>query len=331
MGIVMSEVDRKVHLAGYDRWNVWAHFEHPYCETHGVSLIPHRFLQGVDNSNCASQSIATDAAWRCAGMALLADDFDAKGALALDPSDDACGAALLLKGYSLLNVSLQKAHDREAQRSTRNVSLRVEHASESGLHRGAGAILDGQDVCQLSPTGEHRRAHHARGEAGAFFVHPRDDVNRPAWPVAKLGHCMYCLQRGQHPVSTIELATGRLAVDMRPDQQWREPRLAASQRQEQVCRGIDGRFEADALCPCKQRGSGLDLFIGQSQPTNPTLARRTEFGEIHQTLPKAVLIDALGDPGNHCCFLPCAQPLRRRPAKSGCACRPGAYLFACSS
>src|SRR5215831_3664786 len=135
MGIVMSEVDLKVHLSGYDRWNVWGHFEHPYCETHCVGLIPHRFLQGVDNGDCASQSIATGAAWRCAGMALLADDFDAKGALALDPSDDACGAALLLKGYSLLNVSLQKARDRETQGATRNVSLRVENESESALHR----------------------------------------------------------------------------------------------------------------------------------------------------------------------------------------------------
>src|SRR5262245_25927428 len=182
-------------------------------------------------------------------VALLADDFNAKGALALDPSDDACDAALLLKGYSLLNVSLQKARNREAQRATRDVSLRLEHASEGVLHRGARAILNGQDVCELSPAGERRGAHHARGEAGTFFVHPRDDFNRPAWSVAMLGYCLNCLQSGQHPVSTIELATGWLAVDMRPDQHWRELRLAAFKRQKQICGGVDRRFEADAFCP----------------------------------------------------------------------------------
>src|ERR1043166_9906581 len=104
-------------------------------------------------------------------MTFLADDIDAEGALALDPRHHACSAASLLEGNSLLNVSLQKARDREARGATRNLAFGLKNNFEGVFDRAACAILDRQYVYQLSFSGEHRGAHHARGEAGPFFVH----------------------------------------------------------------------------------------------------------------------------------------------------------------
>src|SRR5262249_58455842 len=117
------------------------------------------------------------------------------------------------------------------------------------------------------------------------------------------GYGLARLEGGQHAISAVELAASRLAVDVRPDQQWRELRLTTLKRQEQVCGGVDRWFEANAFRPCHQRGSGLDLFHGESQTTDTARARRAEFGKIHQTLPKAVPIDPLIDPSDHFSFL----------------------------
>src|SRR5262245_12218900 len=114
-----------------------------------------------------------------------------------------------------------------------------------------------------------------------------------------LGYGMYCLERGQHAIGAIELAASRLAINVRTHEQWREVRLAAFERQKQVCDSVDGRLEANTLCPCHQRCPCLDLFLGQSQPAHATLGRGSKLRKIHQALPKAIPVNAVGDANEH--------------------------------
>ena len=187
----------------------------------------------------------------------------------------------------------------KAERPPHELALCGEHARECGLDRASRPIPDGEDVGQPAFAGEHGRAHHARGEARALFVHPGYHRDGSARPERMLRDRLRRFQRREHAVGAVVFAAAGLGVDVRADQQRRQLRLATLEGQEQVGGGIDRGLQADFPRPGDQRRPGSDLLRRQREPAHPAPARRAESGKVAQSPPKTIAVDALRDRGRH--------------------------------
>ena len=154
----------------------------------------------------------------------------------------------------------------KAERLLRQIRKRRVQPVERLADADAGGIARRADFLDAAHAGESFRAHHAGREAAAFLVHPGDDDRcrarafRPRPAIAIDG-----LQRRHHAGRAVELAAGRLAVEMTADEQRRRRAdRAPRKRQEQIAGRIGRRRRARPRAPSRSPAPGLDLALGQA-------------------------------------------------------------------
>src|SRR5260370_1063086 len=146
------------------------------------------------------------------GVAFHAGPRDLVPALALRAGDDSDRLLLALEDRPLLNMRLEEGADQPAaDRLLAVVADRLQRLAEAH----AVAVLDVERMVEREGAAEHARRHHGWREAAALFVGPHRDLDRRLGDVAGIVQHAQHLQARHDPVSAVELATGRLGVEMR--------------------------------------------------------------------------------------------------------------------
>ena len=155
--------------------------------------------------------------------------------------------------------------------------------------------LTREDLLHAPQPGKGFGAHHAWRETRPFLVHPGGDLDGSPCRDAGVVHGFDRFDPGEHAVRPVELAAGRLAVDMRPGHDGRQAGVAAVPPQEQVACRVDENAEAEFRGPGGQPAARLDFFRGKRLPVDAALAGRAELRKLHMTPPQTGLVDEAGD------------------------------------
>ena len=235
-------------------------------------------------------------------MALEPRQGDLVPALALAMGDDADIAALVLEDRALLDMQFEiGAHRPAANGFGTLVADALQFTAERqpiriGQRKGPVAVVD---------PGEDAGGQHRRGEARAFLVGPVDHLDRVAGADAEIVEGAHHLQRAEHAERTVELAAGRLGVEMAAHQDRRQRRIAPWAAGEHVAHGVDADGAAGGLAPAGEEVTRLPVEIRQRQPVAAALRRRADRRHLHQAVPQAQAVDAeigsVGHGGSRAC------------------------------
>ena len=128
----------------------------------------------------------------------------------------------------------------------------------------------------------HAGPHHAGREATAFFIGPDHHFHRAAGLDVVLVEAAQDLKPGHHPEAAIELAAGRLGVDVAAGHHRRRVRVGAGATREDVADGIDTDRAALGLAPLNEEVARLAVQLGQCLAVDAALGRGAQLGQGHQ-------------------------------------------------
>ena len=199
------------------------------------------------------------------------------------------GFVVVFQHRALLDVGLEVGTDRMvAGLLGADIADTLQFASDR-LALGIDACIS---VLQREGLGENARAHHHRHEARAFLVGPEGNLDRRLGLYAVVVERAHDLQPGQHTVVAIELAAGRLCVDVAAgDDRW-QCVVAAGAAHEAVADLVDGHRHAGLARPACHQVATLPVQVGQRQATHAPLGRGTNLSQLHQRIPQAGAVDA---------------------------------------
>ncbi len=191
----------------------------------------------VDHPRGTDQRVAPPRHRRRPGMRLLTGDGDLVPALALGAGDDADRLARRFEDRPLLDMRLEIGGDRMA---ADRLGAGKADPFEFGAEGYAGEVVGpGQTLGQIEDAGERARADHRRREARALLVGPGDDLDRRLGLVAEIVQGAHELEPGHHAIGAVELAAGRLGVEMAAGHDRRQARVAAGPAREDVADLVD--------------------------------------------------------------------------------------------
>ena len=222
-----------------------------------------------DQLGGADQRIAPAFHGRRAGMALHAGPRDLVPALALRAGDDADRLVLPLEDRPLLDMRLEEGADRPAaDRLLAVIADLLQRLAEAH----AVAVLDAERMLQREGAAEHARGHHGRREAAALLVGPHRDLDRRLGDVARIVQHAQHLEPRHHAIGAVELAAGRLGVEMRAGHHRRLGRIAALAAGEDVAELVDLDGAARRLGPAHEEvaalaGRGRSARCGRRRPS----------------------------------------------------------------
>ena len=140
---------------------------------------------------------------------------------------------------------------------------------------------------QIEDAGEHARADHRRREARALLVGPGDDLDRRLGLVAEIVQRAHHLEPGHHAVGAVELAAGRLGVEMAAGHDRRQARVAAGPAREDVADPVDRDGAAGLLAPADEEPPRLAVEIARREPAHPALRGRADLAPVPSGSPTA--------------------------------------------
>ena len=310
-------------MPGHHRGRVGLDLQPANSEFHDVLVIVHGGGQRLDHGGGREQRVLALTQGRRAGMGVLTANRHAKGALALYAGDHADAETFFLQHRPLLDMRLDIGGDRPSERALRHLRKGERHVSEALRDRDPFSIAHRQDVAKRHVAGVDGRAHHARREARALFVHPGDDLDRPHRRLPAVANRLHRLQRRKHTVDAVELAAGGLAVDMRAAQHRCGGRITAFEAQKEIAGGVAVGLEAKVRPPADEFAPRGDFGGGQRLAIDAIGGRRTVPRQEHVPFPEPVADDMVGDRFAHAVFMICCGKARgsrgaQRPA-SACA------------
>src|SRR5262249_34986764 len=159
---------------------------------------------------------------------------------------------------SLFDVALEERADLAP---TAGSLASVADLGKRGAERHAIAVGFGLDLILLEDAGEDARAHHRRRESRAFLIGPNRDLDRSLGLDAGLVERAQHLESGHHPVSAVELAAGRLRVDVAAGHHRRPCRIAALAAREDVAHAVDADRGTRPFAPAREEIPGLAVEI----------------------------------------------------------------------
>ena len=193
----------------------------------------------VDHARRTDQRVAPPRHRRRPGMRLLAGDRDLVPALALGAGHHADRHARRFEDRPLLDMRLEIGGDRPA---ADRLGTGEADPRELGAEGDAGQIVrPRQTLGELEDAGEHPRADHRRRKARALLVGPGDDLDRRLGLVAEIVQGAHEFEPGHHAIGAVELAAGRLGVEMAAGHDRRQARVAARPAWK-ARQGISARF-----------------------------------------------------------------------------------------
>ena len=152
---------------------------------------------------------------------------------ALHAGDDADGLVLRLQDRPLLDVQL------EVGRQRHRPGLHLAAPADAVERLAEAHAVDIGDRVGLGPAvhaGEHARAQHGRGEAGALLVGPVHHHDSRVGLVAGRHQRAQRLQRAEHAQVAVELAPRRLRVEVAAERDGGELRVPARHAGRTCCR-----------------------------------------------------------------------------------------------
>ena len=221
-------------------------------------------------------------------MAVLADDIDLVPALALGGGDDADVGAVLFEDRALLDVQLEEGvHRPAADLLGAGVADPIQFLAD----RLAVEILDAEGEIEREGACEHARGGHRRCEARAFLVGPHGDLDRMPGLDPDVVQRAHDFERRQDAENAVELAAGRLRVEMTAGHHWRQLRIGALAAREHVADLVDLDRAAGGLAPFREQVAALAVEIRQRLAVAAALGGGADLGHFHQAVPQAGAVD----------------------------------------
>src|SRR5206468_2615101 len=97
-------------------------------------------------------------------------------------------------------------------------------------------------------------------------------------------------ERRQHAIGAVELAAGRLGVEMAAGHHRRQARVAAGPEREDVADLIDPDSAVGRLAPGDEEPAGLAVEVARREPAYPAFGRRADLGQLHQARPQPLAV-----------------------------------------
>ena len=155
----------------------------------------------------------------------------------------------------------------------------------------AGGIAPRQNVVGGVIAGIGGRGHRRRREARAFLVGPVDDADRRFGLDPGVVEGAHHLERRQRAEHAVELAAGRLGVEMRAEADRRLRHVAALAQAEHRAERIDMHLEAGGLAGVAEPVAHLLVLGPERQPPHAALRRGAEFRGFVDRVPEPGGID----------------------------------------
>jgi hypothetical protein len=135
------------------------------------------------------------------------------------------------------------------------------------------------------------RVNHRGREARALLVGPVDHLDRCVGLVARLHQRAQRFERTEHAEHAVELAAGRLGIEVAPHRDRRDVVLARTAREHRA-HVVDRHGAAERLAARLEPVAHLTVEIGQRQTADAALRRAADSGCLHQLAPQPLGIDA---------------------------------------
>ena len=283
----MTKVERHEQAAGNGVARLRLALDHAHRRTavRPVADFPRR----NNELGRAHQRIATAFHRRRAGVAFHAGPVDLVPALTLRARDDADGLLLALQDRALLDMGLEEGADLAA--ADRLLAVVADLLQRLGKGHTV-AVLDGERMIQREGAAEHARGDHGRREAAAFLVGPHRDLDRRLGDVVRIVQHAQHFQPCHHAIGAVELAAGRLGVEMRAGHHRRLRRIAAFAAGEDITQLVDFDGAACLLGPAHEEIAALAVEVGERDAADATLLGPADLAQFHQARPQPVVIDA---------------------------------------
>ena len=246
-------------------------------------------IDRLDQCAGPQQRVATQGHRGRAGMRFHALQHHVVPALAEGALDHADHAVVRLQDRALLDVGLEVGADRALVRVAGVADLRQRlahaHALRVALHEG---------VLQREGAGKHARAHHHRDKARALLVGPDRHFERGFGLDARIVQAAQHFQARQHAVVAIELAAGRLSVDVAAgDDGWQRV-VATRTARKNVADRVDTHAATGRLGPAHEQIAPLAIELGERQAAHAAFGRGADARQLHQRVPQALAVHAQG-------------------------------------
>ncbi len=181
-----------------------------------------------------------------------------------------------------------------ADRLRAPIADRVERLDEAD----AVAIPLGIGLVARERAGEDAGGEHRGGETAALLVGPVDELERRVGAVVEIVQRAQHLQPGEHAERAVELAAGRLGVEMRAHRDRRRGGVLALAAREHGADLVHRDGAAERLALLAEPVAHALVLIGQGQPANAAFRRAADLGRVHQRVPEPLRIDLqIGDHG----------------------------------
>ncbi|MCY1240198.1 hypothetical protein D9M72_530330 [compost metagenome] len=131
-------------------------------------------------------------------------------------------------------------------------------------------------------AGKDAGGEHGRREACAFLVRPVGNDDRVLGLDAEVVHRANDFEAGEHAQHTVELAAGRLGVEMRTDIDGQSVRVGAGACEEHVAHTIDAHGEAGRLAPGLEQPAPFGVRVGQCLAVIAASNARADLGHFHK-------------------------------------------------
>src|ERR1700677_519884 len=136
----------------------------------------------------------------------------------------------------------------------------------------------------------------------SFLVGPVHDLEGRVGVIAARLQRTHDLQRAEHAQDAVELAAGRLRIEMRAHADRRQVVALAGAPREHVAAIIDRDGAADRFASALEPVAHLTILVRKREPADAAFLRRAEPGRLHQAVPKTRRID--GEVGEVCLAVP---------------------------
>ena len=221
-------------------------------------------------------------------MGLHALDGNVVPADALDAGDDTDGFLLCFEDRALLDMGLEMGAQPVAAR------LLVAEIADTGQFLAHGLAVDvllAVAVGQVEGAGKDARADHGRGETGTLLVGPADHLHGRLRRDAGLVERAHDLEAREHAVDAVELATGRLGVEMAAGGDRQGVGIAAGAAREDVAHLVDRAGHAGIPAPGDEEIAPGLVAVRERQAAVATLLGGVDLRHLHDGLPQAVGVD----------------------------------------
>src|SRR6516225_9930195 len=285
----MSKIDREEYPAGDRVARIGADLHEADRRARKRRVGVADAVDGIDHAGSSDQRITPPRHRRRPGMCLLPGDRDLVPALALRTRDDTDRLAGGFEDRPLLDMRLEIGCDRLA---ADRLGTGEPDALEFGAERDAAHIVRPcQTFGEIENAGEYAGADHRRREPRAFFIRPSGDLDRRFGLNAEIVEGAYDLEPRHHAVGAVELAPGRLRIEMAAGHNRRQARVAAGPARKDIADLVDSNGTAGLLTPADEEPARLAVEIACREPAYSALRRRADLRQFHQARPQPLAVD----------------------------------------